>query len=450
MRNGSISSIASSQRPLRPSPLRLEVSQLEERQRRTQSIASGHSVASVGGIGGSYIPPLPSPRSFGRLTPDVQPKQWVSPLDVVFSRPATPKSSAPNTPSLAPALPSLALSGDLEKGTIIPAGSLTAFNFDNASIISNESAAGPSRAPAPVQVPVSIQTPYERPRPMPAPQKKSPTLSVFPPLNQPPSPQKKSPTLSVFPPLNQPPSPQKKSPTLSVFQPLSQPSSPGRRFQRPIFPLDSEVEEESPGQYNEIPIPPIPGDHFHQTPTVPNMDFDNPTANDWNFEKPVIRSSMVSKRTVSVHRPQELRSREASPSSVEEQGVRTHRAASSMYSTMLGFDFTKDNPSFPVKSEDLREGFTSRDSQNQNTSLSHRRSRSAGLLRAQDSIRGHSRKLSKDRVAEENRRSRDRDQLYYNPANHRRNRSGSVQGRKVDFDHPRNSPFSNSYAISSA
>ena len=46
-----------------------------------------------------------------------------------------------------------------------------------------------------------------------------------------------------------------------------------------------------------------------------------------------------------------------------------------------------------------------------------------------------------------NRRSRDRDQMHYDPTSTNRTREGSVQGRKVDFDHPRESPFSNANAI---
>lgn len=37
--------------------------------------------------------------------------------------------------------------------------------------------------------------------------------------------------------------------------------------------------------------------------------------------------------------------------------------------------------------------------------------------------------------------------MHYDPTQHARNRSGSVQGRKIDFDHPRESPFSNANAI---
>ncbi|KAI9649355.1 hypothetical protein NHQ30_001930 [Ciborinia camelliae] len=68
------------------------------------------------------------------------------------------------------------------------------------------------------------------------------------------------------------------------------------------------------------------------------------------------------------------------------------------------------------------------------------------ISRTNDSIR-ISRKSSQ---GQEHRHSRDRDQIYYDPtsAPSSRNRSGSVQGRSVNFDHSRESPFSNSNAIS--
>ncbi|KAF7862688.1 hypothetical protein EAF04_007561 [Stromatinia cepivora] len=68
------------------------------------------------------------------------------------------------------------------------------------------------------------------------------------------------------------------------------------------------------------------------------------------------------------------------------------------------------------------------------------------ISRTNDSIR-ISRKSSLQ--AQERRNSRDRDQMHYDPTAvaSARNRSGSVQGRAVDFDQPRESPFSNSNEI---
>ncbi|TGO52909.1 hypothetical protein BOTNAR_0310g00030 [Botryotinia narcissicola] len=70
------------------------------------------------------------------------------------------------------------------------------------------------------------------------------------------------------------------------------------------------------------------------------------------------------------------------------------------------------------------------------------------ISRTHDSLR-MSRKASLQ--TQERRISRDRDQMHYDPTlssgSAVRNRSGSVQGRAVDFDRPRESPFSNANAI---
>ncbi|CAD6444050.1 55b3bad4-0013-47d6-a73d-63ddd622067a [Sclerotinia trifoliorum] len=72
------------------------------------------------------------------------------------------------------------------------------------------------------------------------------------------------------------------------------------------------------------------------------------------------------------------------------------------------------------------------------------------ISRTNDSIR-ISRKSSLQAQAQEHRYSRDRDLMHYDPTAvaSSRNRSGSVQGRAVDFDRPRESPFGNSNAIAS-
>ncbi|KAF7909656.1 uncharacterized protein EAF01_003374 [Botrytis porri] len=70
------------------------------------------------------------------------------------------------------------------------------------------------------------------------------------------------------------------------------------------------------------------------------------------------------------------------------------------------------------------------------------------ISRTHDSLR-MSRKASLQ--TQEHRISRERDQMHYDPTLSSgpavRNRSGSVQGRAVDFDRPRESPFSNANAI---
>ncbi|KAB8296067.1 hypothetical protein EYC80_008873 [Monilinia laxa] len=69
----------------------------------------------------------------------------------------------------------------------------------------------------------------------------------------------------------------------------------------------------------------------------------------------------------------------------------------------------------------------------------------SSISRTNDSIR-----LSqKSSQVQNHRLSKDRDLIYYDPTSRpsARTRSGSVQGRAVDFDRPRESPFSNSNAI---
>ncbi|KAA8567870.1 hypothetical protein EYC84_008320 [Monilinia fructicola] len=81
-----------------------------------------------------------------------------------------------------------------------------------------------------------------------------------------------------------------------------------------------------------------------------------------------------------------------------------------------------------------------------NSSITHTKQHNhVQISRTHDSIR-----LShKSSQGQNHRLSKDRDQIYYDPTSRpsARTRSGSVQGRAVDFDRPRESPFSNSNAI---
>lgn len=89
-RDGSISSLPFNQGKRKPSPLRLQPSDLELSGRVT------NDPARVGGIGGAYLLPLPSPRSNRSATPcsdTRKPEGWVNPLDILFTRPSTPASS---------------------------------------------------------------------------------------------------------------------------------------------------------------------------------------------------------------------------------------------------------------------------------------------------------------------------------------------------------------------
>jgi hypothetical protein len=74
----------------------------------------------------------------------------------------------------------------------------------------------------------------------------------------------------------------------------------------------------------------------------------------------------------------------------------------------------------------------------------HNRSKSVestkSIKRTHDSLR-QPRKQSRDDIAVSRRRSLDRDAMHYDPKHLARTRAGSVQGRAVDFDRPRASPF---------
>ena len=96
----------------KPSPLSLQPSNAELNSR------TNHMPSGVGGIGGSYLPPLPSPRSqksFKSVSPTMgnseegEAPSWVSPLDVHFSRPSTPKERPTSY------LPKLQFPGEIEK-----------------------------------------------------------------------------------------------------------------------------------------------------------------------------------------------------------------------------------------------------------------------------------------------------------------------------------------------
>ena len=401
-RNMSVSSLATP-KPVRPkiSPLRLQPSDAELNGRRN------HSVSSVGGIGGIYMPPLPSPRSIRSGTPDSLAgpsgqSTWVSPLDVHFSRPSTPNAGS-KPPSF---LPQLQFPGEIEKNAlIVPTPSGSAINSQAASIVNSIKSASSSPPSAPSIRPEAVEPP-----------------SV------------KAPNFSVFP--QQPP------------------SRARRQSQRSIFPVSDDAarppSRKSPKE-SQFPVPTIPHEYFPpRSPTIDQSSFPRPGP--WNPERPIIRDSVVSKQRVSVYRPQKIQhSREASPEAPKSRSRAHSIAASSMYSTTTTVFDTKDTttPSHTQRYSRTRSHSAENGGGNRSRSTSSQRAR--GLSRAQDSLRRHSRKISQDRSAAaskiDKRRSRERDQIHYDPSHHRRNRSGSVQGRAVDFDHPRESPFSNSHAI---
>jgi len=151
-----------------PSPLRLHPSDAQS----IRSISMGpiDTTASVGGKGGAYIPPLALPRVFGRDSPAFgEEKPWVSPLDVHFSRPSTPKTQPAS--ELESNLPRLNFPGHIEKSGLVmptPAGSLFGAQSEKASIVSSSTAASgmPSKeALAPKQPMVATNLPQTSTRP---------------------------------------------------------------------------------------------------------------------------------------------------------------------------------------------------------------------------------------------------------------------------------------------
>jgi hypothetical protein len=384
-RNGSVVSLPLSlnQSKRKPSPLRLQPSDAELRGRRN------HDPASIGGIGGTHMLPLPSPRANRSVTPgaDTQkPDGWVNPLDVHFTRPSTPVSSRPTS-----YLPKLTFPDDVVKNALVvptPAGSITGPKSEAASIISNE-------VPAPA--PAVVEAPRE---------KTSPTFSIFPPM----------------------------------------PSRAARQSGRSIFPLNDDQQrppsrrspKESKFDIRAVPLENLPP----QLATIDPNQFPQDTRK-WGSSSPVIRDSIVSKQRVSIYKP--AHSHEEPQDGLKTPNRSHSIAASSVYSTRTSIvDEPQDlNAQSQSRSRSRDTGGRTR------SRSSHKRASSThSLSRTQDSLRRHSRKQSEESPKSAKRRSRQRDQLHFDPTPTRRNRSGSVQGRKVDFDHPRESPFSNSNAIS--
>jgi hypothetical protein len=368
----------------KPSPLRLQPSDAE------LSGRINHDPSSVGGKGGAYMPPLPSPLSERSALPafisDTRPAGWVNPLDVHFSRPTTPASSRPQSPQSFQ-LPKLDFPGGLEKNGLImptPSGSINGVRSDAASIVSSEVSA-PN--PAPVEPPKT----------------KSPTFSVF-------------------------------------------PQSRAARQTRSIFPVNDErpVSSRGPKESPES-IPPLPlNDLPPRILTIDPSQFPQDNRQ-WNPASPIIRDSIVTKQRVSIYQPSQ--SHDTFPDALKSRGRAHSVAASSIYSSRTSIlDEPTSNSHTQSRSRSPQSQIRPRQ---RSRSSSHKRSSSHGLSRTQDSLRRHSRKISQESLRSRARRSRDRDQMHFDPTQQQRNRSGSVQGRKVDFDHPRESPFSNSNATTS-
>jgi hypothetical protein len=231
--------------------------------------------------------------------------------------------------------------------------------------------------------------------------------------------------------------PKTKSSTFSVFP---QPRA-ARQTTRSIFPVDDErpVSRRGPKESPESDPPPLPlNDLPPRILTIDPSQFPQDNRQ-WNPASPIIRDSIVTKQRVSIYQPPQ--SQDTFPDALKSRGRAASIAASSIYSSRTSI-LDEGTTRSPSREAQARPRQRSRSS-------SHKRSSSHGLSRTQDSLRRHSRKMSQESLRSRARRSRDRDQMHFDPTQQQRNRSGSVQGRKVDFDHPRESPFSNSNATTS-
>ncbi|PVH86290.1 hypothetical protein DL98DRAFT_567713 [Cadophora sp. DSE1049] len=417
----------------KPSPLSLQPSSAELNGR------TNHSPSGVGGIGGSYLPPLPSPRSqksFKSVSPTTgtfeegEAPTWVSPLDIHFSRPSTPKERPTSY------LPKLQFPGEIEKiGLFVPSpsNSVRHVKSEAASIVSTNASS--------IKAPPPVRQPSRGP--------KTPLFSVFPPAAHPmPSRAARGGSRSIFPTNDE----QDRS-SSRHRSPRDDNSSPR------AVPLNDLIPQMAVAEHTKFPQ-----DTRNWSPTSPvqnappkrQWDPSAPTfpgpiyCNDgWKPSKPIIRDSVVSIQRVSIFQPSHARDSSATALKSRSRGYSI--AASSMYSTRTSIlEFNKDAPP-PQHSRTRSRSISALPksgtrSRSTSTSASQKRSTSShSISRTRDSLRRHSRMPSPDSL--KNRRSRDRDQMHYDPTSTNRTREGSVQGRKVDFDHPRESPFSNANAI---
>ncbi|EPE35392.1 hypothetical protein GLAREA_11091 [Glarea lozoyensis ATCC 20868] len=342
------------------------------------------SASSVGGKGGAYMPPTGKLSPKG-IEPAAQKAGWVSPLDVHFSKPQTPTSpSTPNIPRPHSYLPRMNFPVEKKQP-----------NSEVGSIIGSEISQYTTKSDS-----------------------KGTTAAV-----------------EVHSPTRGP-----DSISDTAYHPYI-PSRGGRETSRSIFPAHENRDRSSSrsrGVKNGLssrsptnPVtrsPPVP-----LTPPRSGSSMGSGEQRPEDDEQAVIRDSATKRQRVSV-------SHRSEPS---QENITSPKQAS-----IIAPQAVYQNPflnRIAGSSESIAQA--PRKSRSRSTSVSTTRS-STSLSRTRDSIRrsspAHIRKSSAERF---NRHSRDRDQLHYDPTSHHRSRAGSVQGRAVDFDHPRESPFSNSNAI---
>jgi hypothetical protein len=358
----------------KPSPLRLHDVQAGTNFGRPPL---SPSASSVGGIGGSYIPPNGKQSPKGLESGSQQPG-WVSPLDVHFSKPKT--ATSPSTPIIPR-----------------PRSYLPRLNFPP-----NET--GPrSQVGSIIGSEVSQYT------------TKSTRSDI------------KSTSIAVEPTRGRP---GVDSPSGSVYHPYV--PSRGRETSRSIFPAAENSQRSlsrprsiNNGQTSRSPAGPPPRSRGPES-IVKGSSNEN--------RQSVIQDSSNQPQKVSnSHQPKPTEE----STTMQEQAIIAPQSA--YQNPFLGH----------ARDESDASVYMSRPSRSRSTSVATTQS-SKSISRTRDSIRraspAHTRKTSVDRY---NRHSRDRDQMHYDPTSRNRSRSGSVQGRAVDFDHPRESPFANINAIPS-
>lgn len=215
---------------------------------------------------------------------------------------------------------------------------------------------------------------------------------------------------------------------------------------RPQFISPVEVDNENSSRSPQLPVPSIPSPfkYSYQPITL--------------FEEPETKTKRRSYQPTSIEEPEtntKRRSYQPSfPSDAQpEQELYTHYREPSLATSTLTTrtsildDLYSSRIDSDRPSASQPRGRPAHKHTRSNSSNSHTAQHThAQISRTTDSIR-ISRKSSQ---VQGHRISRDRDQLHYDPtsAPTARNRSGSLQGRAVNFDRPRESPFSNANAIS--
>lgn len=444
--SSSIKSFAASTNTARmkSSPLRLEVGE----------------AAGVGGMGGTYLPPAPSPRSNRAESPmfgEQKPAGWVNPLDVHYSRPTTPQPYRPTS-----YLPKLNLDFG-GSGLLVPASGDV--KSEAASIVSTEvTAPSPAVLKSPTTGAFSSQISNVRAA-------QQSLKSMFPAGNEQGLPNPKGGRFE------NPPVPLKDlSPTLPSVDPDKFPQD-NRRW-NPASPtirdsvLDSRLNKSSP-TVETTPLPPAVRDSVlneqwglsaissnASTPTILTTNANpilagpwtppppSPTVPDsvldaeWDGSRPIIRDSVVSKQRVSVHRPAHQRDSHVD-SLMTREPLRDHLrrshlsiAASSMYSndsSILNID-ESTSPRLPMharmQSHQADFEFSHPHSRSQSTST---KAKSITRTRDSNELARHSRSISNESLIQVGRQNLELE-----------NNSDTT----IDLQ-PRESPFSNSNAASS-